>query len=217
MRDDPPGDLRREWGRTCAGLGAADEDAIEGGWIVIESLYAQPPRAYHNLGHVADCLATCLRMASIPVTSARPEIIRLAIFAHDCVYDSRRDDNEARSARVARLLARGLGLTDAQCTQVATLVLATTHKGEPHSDAEAFIRDVDLVSLAATPEEFDANTRTIRQEYRWATDEQWRQGRSAFFRDMLARPAIYALREFREAYERAARDNLGRALRALGA
>ena len=111
--------------------------------------------------------------------------------------------------------ARDLGLPAATIEAGRRLIMATTHKGEPADHLEAIIRDVDLASLAAEPAVFDANTRAIRQEYAWASDEKWRAGRAAFFRDMLARPRIYFTLAFQDRFERAARENLRRALNGL--
>ena len=211
-----PTDLHRHWSEVCRSLGARDKASIDRAWLVIDALYHHPPRAYHNLDHIRACLRLCdPNDCAGKATTEAADAVPFAIFLHDCVYDARRPDNEARSADIAAMLARDLGLSPATIETIHRLIMATTHKAEPADHLEAIIRDVDLASLAAEPAAFDANTRAIRQEYAWASDEKWRAGRAAFFRDMLARPRIYFTPVFHDRYEQAARANLERALKEL--
>lgn len=220
MADAPttpdPVELERQWDSVCRSLGAGDDESIDRAWFVLDAMYHHPPRAYHNLDHIRACLRH-FDPNDLPDTAiaTSAETVRFAIFLHDCVYDSRRPDNEARSAGIAAMLARDMGLPAATIEAVRRLTMATTHKGEPADALEASIRDIDLASLAAEPSVFDANTRAIRQEYAWASDEKWRAGRAAFFRDMLARPRTYFTQVFHDRYEQAARANLERALKEL--
>lgn len=208
------GPLLQRWDDACRALGGRDAAAIDAAWLALEALYHHPPRYYHTLEHIRDCLSTSDRFeAEIPAGSGA--LVRMAILTHDCVYDSRRDDNEARSASVAGVLARAVQIPRSVSQTVQRLILATTHRGQPADPIEAFVRDVDLSSLGAIPRVFDANTRAIRAEFAWAEEAQWRAGRSAFFREMLARDAIFHTPGLRTEYEAAARDNLHRAIREL--
>lgn len=209
-------DLDCQWGEVCRSLGARDGASIDRAWLVIDAMYHHPPRGYHNLDHVRACLDLCdPGVLPDPGDAEAAGATRFAMFLHDCVYDSRRQDNEARSAGIAAMLARDLGLPAAAIETIRRLIMATTHKGEPADALDACIRDVDLASLAADPVVFDSNTRAIRREYAWASDERWRAGRVAFFRDMLARPRIYFTPVFRDRFEAAARKNMERALKEL--
>lgn len=189
-------------------------------WHMLEALYRYPKREYHTLEHIEACLHALdwfqARPGHSPASDDSLGIVAFAIFAHDCIYDSRRPDNEARSAEVGAMLATHIGTPLPAVATIRRLVLATTHLGVPADALEALIRDVDLSSLGDLPDRFDANTRAIRSEYAWASDEHWRAGRARFFRDMLARPAIYFTPEFHAAYESMARQNLERGLAALG-
>lgn len=208
------GGLASMWTDTCRALGATDGESIARNWEVLRALYAHPARAYHNLDHIAECLDAC-RHGAAALPPDRLAEVRLAIFMHDCIYDSRRRDNEARSAAVATMIARDMGISGNRIAAVARMVMATTHAGETDKVDEGLVRDADLVSLAAPPERFEANTLAIRQEHAWATDEQFRAGRLAFFRDMLGRSSIYALPRFRARFEPVARDNIARAIQDL--
>jgi len=216
--DNPPFDrawLAEFWRRSCQALGAGDAASIAASWDALEAMYHHPPRAYHNLGHIQECLRALSNPSSRSVAIDTIALVSVALFAHDCVYDSTRPDNEQRSADVAVVLGRAMGIPPTTLAALHRLVMATTHKGLPGDAAEALIRDIDLSSLGASPEQFDANTAAIRAEYAWAGDEQWRTGRVAFFKEILARPAIYFTPEFHARFESAARANVQRALHTM--
>jgi predicted metal-dependent HD superfamily phosphohydrolase len=214
---DEIAEVEQAWWRACRDLwgGIDDENAIDRGWLVLRAMYHDPPRAYHNLGHVAECLRVCDARGGALEYEHQAEVA-FALLCHDCVYDSRRHDNEERSAGVGSMLARDLGFAPRTVQDIHRLVMATTHKGTPSDVREALIRDVDLSSLAAEPDVFDANTRAIREEFSWASEDKWKAGRAAFFRDMLGRRAIYFTPEMHAEFEARARENLARGLLALG-
>ncbi len=207
--------LEEFWRVSCEALGSRDAGAIASAWLVLEAMYHHPPRAYHNMAHIAECVGELSAVAAKVTPIETVALVAVALYTHDCVYDSTRPDNEERSAGVAVALGRGMGLVNWTLGTLHRLVMATTHKGTPGDAGEALIRDVDLVSLAAPEGRFDANTAAIRGEYAWASDAQWRTGRVAFFREILARPAIYFTPEFHGRFEGAARANVERALRLM--
>jgi predicted metal-dependent HD superfamily phosphohydrolase len=60
--------------------------------------YSSPDRYYHNLTHIQDCLSVFDQTSSLV---AHPKEVELAIWFHDAVYDTRRSDNEQKSAEWA--------------------------------------------------------------------------------------------------------------------
>src|SRR5436190_19460000 len=60
--------------------------------------YAAPDRHYHNLAHIEALLGLARRHAD---ALADAGAIEAAIWFHDAVYDTRRDDNEERSPALA--------------------------------------------------------------------------------------------------------------------
>lgn len=201
----------------CEALGAKDSEAIDSGWLALVAMYNHPVRAYHNLDHIAECVEVFMESAARNAPVETVALVGFSLYWHDCVYDSRRDDNEARSAAVAVTMARAMGIEFWAHGTIRRLIQATTHRGTPGDESEALIRDVDLASLAARATKFDANTAAIRSEYAWASDEQWRAGRVAFFKEVLARPAIYFTPSLHQRWEAPARQNLQRGLAAMGA
>jgi len=161
-------DLDRRWADLCTRATTADAATIDALYFALTAAYAVPPRAYHNLTHVADCLDVLEATAG---TAADPTAVELAIWLHDAIYDPRRSDNEARSAALARVLLHSLDLPPDQLNRICTLVLATRHAGdapthtdEAHTLDEQLIRDIDLAILGAPPETYWAYAESIRRE-----------------------------------------------------
>ena len=94
-----------QWFRLCGGLGF--RSAAPGAYEALARQYETPPRAYHNLDHVAHCLA---EFESLRDSAEHPEAVEAAIWFHDAIYDPRAADNETGSAEFARQLLARMGL-----------------------------------------------------------------------------------------------------------
>ena len=57
--------------------------------------YSEPHRRYHTLQHLAECFAAFDEIAHL---AEHPADVELALWFHDAIYDTRRSDNEQRSA-----------------------------------------------------------------------------------------------------------------------
>jgi predicted metal-dependent HD superfamily phosphohydrolase len=79
----------------------------------LRARYAEPHRHYHALGHVEALLRW---LDSYRALAAKPALIEAAIWFHDAVYDTRRHDNEARSAHWARDELTALAGPTRQCS-----------------------------------------------------------------------------------------------------
>lgn len=186
-----------------------------GGTAAFDALlraYGEPHRHYHTLGHLQDCLA---RLDEACAPSPTRDIAEAALWYHDAVYVPAASDNEIRSAEeaAARLGAAGVPLPT--IGEVARLVLLTDHARPPADPLGQLVCDVDLSILGRRPADFDEYERRIRAEYRQVPDPLYRAGRAAILDRLLSRPSLYGLAHFRSRYERAARRNLHRSLRAL--
>ena len=94
-------------GPSLAGIWGREAGTVEG-----FTRYSEPQRHYHNPRHVDECLQ---EFDLVRAPAASPVALELAIWFHDAIYDTRRSDNEARSAAWARTTAG---------ERVADLVLA---------------------------------------------------------------------------------------------
>jgi len=183
----------------------------------LSALYRQPGRHYHGMAHI-EALLALLREYRAELSD--PEAVEAAIWFHDAIYDSRRSDNEARSAALAveRLASRA---EPARLSRIVTMIEATaTHalpdlRGKAARGDAAFFLDMDLSILGAPKSAFDSYEAAVRREYAWVDDRAWRSGRAAVLRKFLARPRIFHTEAFRQRYEAVARENIERSIAAL--
>ena len=178
----------------------------------LEVAYTEKSRAYHTLDHIDQCLR---ELDSARDTCEDADAVEAAIWFHDAVYDSTRTDNEERSAELARTELTSGGVKPQFAQKVHDLILVTKHDKPPETIDGQILADIDLASLAISPDKFDANTQAIRREFRQVDDQAFRDGRVKFLRQLLARPHIYYTPIFRDRYEAEARQNLERSLRRL--
>lgn len=213
--------LRNHWQNTVSrarGNRALADDAFN----IIEKLYGEPHRHYHNLDHIAWCLDLLHEFipSGPPGDPVWFERVELALFFHDIIYDPKRKDNEARSADVFRGFSTFLDLERVRVLEAYNDILATTHPASnaevEHHPATQWVLDLDLASLGFAPEKFDENSAQIRQEYAWVPDDAFKAGRKTMLQGFLDRPKIYLTEECRNRFEAQARANLQRAIEKLG-
>jgi len=202
--------VRERWQALCQRLGG---DADAAAWFtILESLHATPPRAYHNLDHVAECLGT---LDQVKANLENADRVEFALWFHDCIYIPGRSDNEERSAQIASVCARALGHSAEWSAEVVNLIMCTRHATPPvHNDAK-WIVDIDMSILASPPERYRNYAAAIRSEFGFVTDAQFNAGRAAFIKGLLSRPAIYHTPHMKADREALARANLSAELKRL--
>ncbi|MGV9775276.1 HD domain-containing protein [Streptosporangium sp. NPDC003464] len=164
--------------------------------------YGEPHRRYHTADHLEAVLAHIDTLAG---SAADPDLVRLAAWFHDAVYDPHRSDNEERSARLAERMLPEMGLPAGAVATVARLVrLTATHDPAPGDADGAVLCDADLAILAAPPEIYAAYAAAVRQEYSFVPDDAFREGRAAVLRALLDLPAIFKIADL----EASARANI---------
>jgi predicted metal-dependent HD superfamily phosphohydrolase len=172
------------------------------------SRYAQAHREYHNLVHIEHVLAEITRLE--PAESALLPLC-LAAWFHDAIYAPGRDDNEERSAFLARDTLELVGASPEVGHEVARLVrLTASHTPAPDDAAGAVLCDADLSILGMDPASYEGYAAAIRQEYSLVPDQQFLVGRAQVLQGLLDRPTIFHTSLGRELWEDAARTNLGR-------
>jgi predicted metal-dependent HD superfamily phosphohydrolase len=185
--------------------------------VELVAAYSAPDRHYHDLRHIETLLGLAETHAD---AIADRDAVEAAIWFHDAVYDTRREDNEERSAALAAEQLAGTA-SDERIARITTMIRATAGHAMPDiSDAAArqdcaLFLDMDLAILGSPEADFDAYEAAVRREYAWVTDAQWRDGRRAVLAGLLTRPSIYASGRFQASHEEAARSNLLRAIARL--
>lgn len=197
--------VRQRFAALGARLGASG-DAIAAADRLFAA-WAEPARRYHDLQHLADCLHT---LDSAPVDPADSDVLELALWFHDAVYDPSASDSEARSAALLAAEGAVLGMAPAEVAEASRLVCATAH-GLPdrYADARAdVLRDVDLAILASHPLRFLEFEHGVAEEYAAVSHTAFIVGRGRFLAGLLARRAIFRTAHFHNRFEAQARSNL---------
>lgn len=184
----------------------------QGAFEKLIEAYSARDRFYHNLTHIENCISIFDRTKSLAV---HPEEVELAIWFHDAVYDTRRDDNERRSAEWAEKVIRQSGLNKVVIEKVSELILATRHRVDIQDPDAQLMADVDLSILGADPESFWQYEANIRKEYAWVPENLFRSRRTEVLRSFLSRQSIYYREQYRGMFEEKARSNLKQAVEKL--
>lgn len=212
-------------------LGRHDLDFLHAQWVgltsqyapnsaLIESLfnsivehYSAKNRAYHKLSHIQSLLSLS---ESLQDKIQDRGAFYFAIWFHDVIYDTKRSDNEEKSAEFAVEALSGLGVPELTIAVTREMILATKHhRGADLSwDMKAFL-DLDTSILGAPEEIYKEYSRAIRKEYSWVPGFLYRKGRMKVLNDFLERERIFQTDEIRARYETQARQNIAEEIRAL--
>lgn len=189
--------------------------------LALERCYETPPRAYHNLDHVAEVLGRW-REVNSHQGWRQPLETSLALVHHDAIYVVGAKDNEARSAALARaVIARWLPEREIDAERVAQLIEWTALHGQlkPQDvDPEArLVLDCDMAVLGSSPRRFIQYCEQIAEEYRGhISTEEYKRGRAAFLVGLLAQDRIFLSDFFHQRLDTKARRNMRNALAQLG-
>ena len=168
--------------------------------------YQEPQRQYHILTHIDDGVAIWFNVFHL---FCRPYAALLGWLYHDSIYRVMQLDNELKSAsELVRVYESDMRLDryDPMLTWAIHHIKSTDHRSLSSSDDTKLVCDIDLFSLAATPELFAMNTEKIRLEYRQLSDQDFYLGRADFLEELSQR-GIFQHPYFRP-YEASAQENI---------
>lgn len=184
------------------------------------SMYAQDGRAYHNTSHLVAVLQAldwsreALRLThevyAVPsqVREEMFDVVALALFYHDAVYDARAKDNELQSRVLFEADAKLMNLPEAIVVRVSHLIDLTASHTKAKTLEEKLMADCDLSILGASKDAFKAYDDGIRAEYAHVPDELYGPARRKVMKTFADQQSIFKTRAFYHAYETAARANL---------
>jgi predicted metal-dependent HD superfamily phosphohydrolase len=201
--------LSAEWNMLSGRFGAGLE-AIDRVWGSVVRKYSVGDRFYHNLGHIAEMLRL---IKSHQEQIQDYESVCFAVWFHDVIYDTRRRDNEERSAEFAGEAMQHLHAPPEVIRRTKDLILATKrHQADGlNSDAEVFL-DADLSILGKPERVYLEYSKAIRREYAWVPESIYREKRKEVLQGFLTRERIYFNDDMRARFEAPARQNLAREL-----
>jgi len=172
--------------------------------------WSESHRKHHTVTHLHEVLDAIGVLADAGLDFDR-EAVELAAWFHDAVYEIGRDDNEDRSAELARELLASSPMRD----EVARLVLATkTHKVSYDDINGAVLCDADLAVLGGEAFRYRAYAHAVREEYADIPDEVFRPARAQILSSLVEGP-IFHTPPGRELWEERARRNIADEIRAL--
>jgi predicted metal-dependent HD superfamily phosphohydrolase len=196
--------LAVDWLELGRRVGARDD--VAGAGAALLGRWAEPHRAYHDLAHLAEVLE---RVDLLAAEADQPDLVRLAAWFHDAVYDPTAADNEGRSAALAITTLRRLGLDEPLVAEVARLVHLTVTHEVAHEDRDgAVLCDADLAVLASDDLRYSSYVEGVRREYAHVDDAAFAVGRAQVLSTLLDRPALFRTAHGRSAWEQRARANI---------
>jgi predicted metal-dependent HD superfamily phosphohydrolase len=196
--------LADAWLRTAARVGARGDVAGTGATLL--GKYADAARHYHDLTHLDEVLRNVDELADF---ARAPDVVRLAAWFHDAVYDPRADDNEERSARLAESMLAAMRVEDEVVVKVARLVRLTAGHDAAEDDPDgAVLCDADLAILASDETRYGEYVTGVRAEYAHVSDEDFARGRAAVLRQLLGQRSLFRTPAAFAAWETTARANV---------
>lgn len=175
--------------------------------------YSEPHRAYHNRTHLTEMLGA---VDKLDCYARDPDVVRLAGWFHDAVYQPLRADNEEASARLAEDRLDGTELEPRRIAEVARLVrLTANHRAAPDDADGSVLCDADLAILGADSDRYVEYARGIRAEYGEVDDAAFKSGRRTILAYLLGLDPLFATPLGQELWQARARMNLAAELDAL--
>ena len=192
-------------------LGAYSDDRITRAYMDLLDHYYKGYRKYHNLEHINDCLT---ELCVIPTQAEDHDILKLAIWYHDIVYDLNAKDNEENSAQLLKEWMTNFQLPLEKIKKATDIIIATKHNSIPDSYDAKLMLDIDIANFGDA-EKFAEASKSIRREYCFVPDDVFARGRLNILQSFLDRPSIYLTEVFQKRYEKTAREYLQTAINVL--
>ncbi|XP_062582105.1 uncharacterized protein LOC134243892 [Saccostrea cucullata] len=201
--------LRQRWLKLARDTLRVKEEVCQKWWGYIEQKYSESQRHYHTLHHLEEMFQ---HFDQYHEKMARPELVSLAVYFHDIIYDPKASDNEERSADIFIQFVKesSVNLKEDERDKVRDWILLTKSHSvqeKAESDLQYFL-DIDMAVLGRSPEGYRTYAGQIRNEYSHYPDQDYRKGRSAVLRGFTQRQRIYASEEFHKLYHDIAIQNM---------
>ncbi|XP_052777293.1 uncharacterized protein LOC128214712 isoform X1 [Mya arenaria] len=207
-----------EYGRNIG----ASEEVLSKYWDIIQSRYGEHQRFYHTLNHIEEMLQYFDEVKEI---LQRPELVVMAIFFHDVVYEPTRPDNEELSAKLFAEFCSEIMKENTDKDRVCDWILKTKGHvtdvtmvtGQYGCLDEHYLLDMDLAILATSPSRYNGYAEEIRKEYCHFSEQEFSIRRSKVLKTFLERTNIFNTEHFRSKLETKARQNLADEIKTLDA
>lgn len=198
--------LQTEWKELLANYEIQEEIAEKYFQQLIEK-YSEKKRFYHNLSHIYALLKSAAKLKDY---FQDYNSVQLAIWFHDAIYNTKKSNNEEKSAELAVKVLVELNIPTNTINLVEKMIIATkTHSiNDLIRDGQIFL-DLDLSILGASPEVYQQYYQAIRKEYSWVPWFLYRRSRKSVLSSFLAREHIFFTDELAK-LEQIARQNISK-------
>lgn len=172
------------------------------------SHYQQSHRHYHNLTHLSECFVW---FDEIKGDLYRPNLVAIALFYHDVIYNPKSSTNEQDSSDMMKGELQDI-LSEQELAIINEFILATKHHINPLTNEYKhdldYLLDMDLAILGSSPERFAEYNTQIRQEYAWVNGLIYHFKRKSVLKGFYQKERIYLTEYFYDRLEKQARENL---------
>ncbi len=181
--------------------------------IEIIANYSEHTRHYHNVDHINSMLKLCdlyqRQLKNI-------DNVKIAVFYHDCIYNSKSNTNETDSAKRAVEELTQINFPAAEIEKIKLYILSTQNHKPLLDDSDLkYFLDFDLYILGQTENQYFDYTKRIRREYQWVPSFIYNTKRKAVLKSFLERNELYYTTEFVEKYTQQAKINLEEEIKSL--
>ncbi len=196
--------LQSNWENLTNGLPTIKDEYF----LELTNLYTSKNRFYHNLKHIETLLNYSEKYRHLLES---PKTIDFAIWYHDSIYDASKNDNEEKSADLAKKHLSLLGFENDLINNCYNLIIATkTHllPNDLNSFDFQFLLDIDLSILASERNDYIEYTTQIRKEYNMYPNFLYKKGRKKVLKHFLEMKQIYKTELFQNLWEEKAKENI---------
>ncbi len=186
----------------------SDIDVILNSYNAIVKKYNLRFRYYHNLNHITDMLILADKYKS-QINDF--DSFQFAIWFHDIIYKTYRNDNEEKSALFAFNFLNNIGVSKINIDNTTAMILLTKKhnisESENKSDYKLFL-DIDLAILGTDREKYTEYIKNVRKEYFYIPGIIYNKSRIKLLSGFLNRDFIFLSNSFQNEYENTARQNI---------
>lgn len=168
-------------------------------------------RSYHNLSHIGKVDEMLNRYRHL---ARNWTALKFAGDGHDVIYVPGSETNESDSAVYMREAMVRLGIPSETVSETERIINITKDHKTTNDDIDGKLMiDADFAIFASVPEEYDAYSRGIWQEYVGSgkvPEDVFKRGRGGLIDGWLNQDRIFLVDDIRADLEPAARQNLQR-------
>jgi predicted metal-dependent HD superfamily phosphohydrolase len=191
--------LQGEWNQ----LVPSSHPLSKGYWDQLLAAYSEEHRYYHTPEHLYHLIGL-LREASVTDSA-----VYWASFYHDYVYIAGQQDNEAKSAEIAKAQMLHLNIDSKLVDRCCELILLTKNHQLNETDISAAVfLDADMAILGVDSEDYAVYIDNIKKEYASIPEFLFNRGRKKFVETCLNRNRLFNADWFFNRFETQARKNL---------